>query len=182
MTMLPKRKFTVDEFLDWTEGRPGRFELLEGHIFQMSAQRAAHAEVKLAVHLELVQAVSEAAVPCRVMPDGMTVRISDDTGFEPDALIYCGDRVPPDSLEIPNPIIVVEVLSPSTEQIDSTKKLSGYFQVPSIEHYLIVDPGKPPVIHHRRQSDGTILTRLFNAGTIELDPPGIEVDVSHFGI
>ena len=53
---------------------------------------------------------------------------------------------------------MVEVASPSTRKIDASLKLTGYFSLPSVQHYLIVDPDGPPVIHHRRQGDGTILT------------------------
>ncbi len=75
-------------------------------------------------------------------------------------------------------VIVVEVLSPSTRRIDASAKLTGYFRLPSVHHYLIVDPGKPPVIHHQRQGDGTILTRLVGEGAIRLDPPGLSIDVA----
>ena len=76
---------------------------------------------------------------------------------------------------MPNPVIVVEVSSPSTRKIDTTLKLAGYFRLASVEHYLIVDPNGPPVIHHQRQADDPILTRLIGDGTVRLDPPGIEI-------
>ena len=108
----------------------------------------------------------------------MTVRISNDTAHEPDALVYCGSKLPSNAIEAPNPVIVVEVLSPSTRRIDASKKLAGYFSLPSLHHYLIVDPDKPPLIHHQRQVDGTILTRLISAGPARFDPPGLEIQVS----
>jgi Uma2 family endonuclease len=61
---------------------------------------------------------------------------------------------------VPNPVVVVEVASPSTRKIDASLKLKGYFSLPSVHHFLIVDPEGPPVIHHRRQADGTILMSL----------------------
>jgi hypothetical protein len=45
---------------------------------------------------------------------------------------------------------VVEVLSPSTRRIDASAKLAGYFRIRDVQHYLIVDPDKRPVIHHAR--------------------------------
>jgi len=54
---------------------------------------------------------------------------------------------------VSNPVILVEVASPSTRDFDDTVKLTGYFSLPSVHHYLIVDPEGPPVIHHRRQAD-----------------------------
>jgi hypothetical protein len=46
-----------------------------------------------------------------------------------------------------------------------------------VHHYLIVDPDGPPVVHHRRQGDGTILTRIVHDGVLTLAPPGLEVGV-----
>jgi len=115
-----------------------------------------------------------------MLPDGMTVRVADDTSYEPDALVYCGERIVGDSVEVPNPVIVVEVSSPSTRQIDATFKLAGYFSVASVQHYLIVDPDKPVVIHHKRGSGDAIATRILNGGPIKLDPPGFEVTVEAF--
>lgn len=74
---------------------------------------------------------------------------------DPDALVYCGPELPDDAIEVPNPVILVEVASPSTRKFDDTAKLSGYFSLASVQHYLIVDPEGPPVIHHHRQEDGT---------------------------
>jgi Uma2 family endonuclease len=104
----------------------------------------------------------------------MTVRISPRVAYEPDALVYCGERLPGDAVEVPNPIIVVEVLSPGTLDHDTSGKLAGYFQVSSVQHYLIVDPAQRLVIHHRR-TDDAIETRIAGGGTLRLEPPGIEL-------
>lgn len=180
MTILPQRKFTVDEYLAWVDDKPGRFELHGGRVYAQASERAGHAEVKFAVQKALEKAIHAAGLPCRLLPDGMTVRVNAKTAYEPDALVYCGERVSPDAVEIANPVIVVEILSPSTRRLDASVKLAGYFQVPGIEHYLIVDPEWPPVIHHKRQKDGTILTRLVSQGEMVLQPPGFEVDVAPF--
>lgn len=71
--------------------------------------------------------------------------------------------------------MVVEVLSPSNAMKDLRDKLVGYFQVPSILHYLIVDPDNRLVIHHARGGDDVIATRIVSDGSLRLDPPGIEI-------
>jgi Uma2 family endonuclease len=96
----------------------------------------------------------------------------------PDAQVYSGRELPDDAIEVPNPVILVEVASPSTRKIDASLKLTGYFSLPSVHHYLIVDPEGPPVIHHSRQANGTILTSIMHAGTLTLSPPGLELDVA----
>ncbi len=47
-----------------------------------------------------------------------------------------------------------------------------------MQHYLIVDPDGPPLVHHRRQGGGTILTTIAHDGMLTLAPPGIEVAVA----
>lgn len=76
-----------------------------------------------------------------------------------------------------NPVIVVEVSSPSTRRTDASEKLTGYFQVPSIHHYLMVDPDQRTVVHHRRAGDGTE-TAFVQDDTLVLDPPGLELPVA----
>ncbi|MEZ5890439.1 MAG: Uma2 family endonuclease [Xanthobacteraceae bacterium] len=86
-------------------------------------------------------------------------------------MVYCGAKVAPSAVEVPNPVIVVEVLSPSTRDIDLSVKLADYFRVPSVAHYLIVDPEKPRRHPSRPKRKRTILTRIVTAGDIVLDPP-----------
>ena len=82
-----------------------------------------------------------------------------------------------DALEIPNPVVVFEVLSPGNAATDLRDKLQGYFRVPSIQHYLIVDPDKHLVIHHARGEADLVTTRIVSDGILRLDPPGIELAV-----
>jgi Uma2 family endonuclease len=73
------------------------------------------------------------------------------------------------------PIIVVEVLSRSNARIDFQRKLAEYFSVTSVRHYLIVDPEKQAVIHHRRLEDGTVSAAVLTSGEIDLLPPGLAI-------
>jgi Uma2 family endonuclease len=170
---------TVDEFLVWAERQTaGRYELVDGAVHAMTPERAVHAEIKGAVYIALVTGIRSCGLPCHALPDGMTVRVDDGTAYEPDALVYCGPRLPPSALEVPNPVIVVEVLSPSSRQVDASLKLAGYFRVPSVAHYLVVDPDRRLIIHHERGRDDTIVNLIVTEGLITLDPPGLEVDLA----
>jgi Uma2 family endonuclease len=179
MTALPQHKMTADEYLAWAEGRPGRFELFAGVVYAMTPERAEHAKVKFGVQTTLFSGIKRAGLPCHMLPEGMTVRVDDDTAHEPDALVYCGEELPGSAIEVPNPVIVVEVLSPSTRRIDASAKLAGYFRVRSVQHYLIliVDPDRRLIIHHARGEADVIATRIVRDGRLRLDPPGIDVPV-----
>ena len=105
----------------------------------------------------------------------MTVTINASTVYEPDVLVRCGPRVPDHTVKLDDPVIVVDVPSPSARSRDSGAKLIDYFRLPSIHHYLIVRIEDRAIIHHARNPDGTILTRIVRDGTLHLDPPGLTV-------
>jgi Uma2 family endonuclease len=174
---------TVDEFLPWAEGKEGRWELHDGVPVlidapkAMSPERLAHTRTKGIAFLALAQGLRREGLPCEAFTDGVAVKIDARTTFEPDASVVCGAAPRGDALTIDNPIIVVDVLSPSTAAIDHGRKLSGYFSLASVQHYLILDPDRRVVIHHKRGQGDAIETRVLTGGAARLDPPGFEVAV-----
>jgi Uma2 family endonuclease len=176
MQMRLKQKMTVDEFLAWAEENPGRYELVDGEILAMAPQRLGHADGKYAIQTALRAGIKKAGLPCHMVPDGATVRVSETTAYEPDALVYCGPKKLSSAIEVQDPVIVVEVLSPGTRHIDLAAKLEGYFAVPSVRHYLISAPEKHVVIHHARDDGELLRTRIVRGGSIALDPPGIVIE------
>lgn len=177
MTSLPESKLTAEDFLAWAQDRPGKHELFDGAIVAQAAERAAHAERKLAIALALRDAVRKRGLPCHVLPDGMAVKIDERTVYEPDALVYCGEKLSPDALAVENPIIIVEIGSPSTSHRDNAEKLAGYFNLPSVVHYLIIHPDKHLVIHHQRVQGREISTNILREGELTLDPPGLAFEL-----
>lgn len=184
-------RMTADEFLLWALDQPGRYELVNGEVVGMARERAAHARTKHRAVVALEAAIRGRGLGCEAFPDGMAVRVADGAIYEPDAQVRCGDPLPSDAVEVPDPLIVVEVLSPSTGQVDTGKKLTGYFSLPSVRHYLVLDPQDRTVIHYRRVGEGgpedRIATRILHARTPEegmaghpgadlvLDPPGLTI-------
>ena len=83
----------------------------------------------------------------------MLVKVDPASTFQPDVVVFAGEMERA-SIVAPKPLIVVEVLSPSTERRDLTVKLAGYFKVPSIEHYVIADWETRELIHYRREGAG----------------------------
>ena len=166
---------TVDEFLAWAVRQAeGKYELIDGVVIMQQAQQWGHSKVKFEVALALREAIEKAGISYYVASDGPTVRIERHKAFVPDALVAPLPEPQFHSLEVANPVIVVEVLSPSTARTDATTKLRGYFKVPSVRHYLIVDPEKRTVTHHKRVGD-TIKTRTVRKGALKLAPPGLDL-------
>jgi Uma2 family endonuclease len=179
MNVPAAKRMTVPEYVAWAERQPGgRYELVHGFPVAMAPQRAEHAETKFLAALALRSAISRAGLACHILPDGMSVPIDGETVYEPDALVYCGPQVPNGTIFIENPVIIVEVISPSSEAVDTGDKLVGYFKLPSVAHYLIVHPVQRVVTHHARGAGDLIETRIKAGGDLRLDPPGLSFTVA----
>lgn len=175
----PDERMTVDQFLDWASSQDrGRFELLDGEVVAMSPERLGHARIKARVWRALDRAVVARGHDCEALPYGITVPIDEATSFEPDALVRCGDPLDAEATAVPDPLIVVEVISPGSRSIDTNMKLQAYFSLASVAHYLVLDPRRRALIHYRRDADGAPAVRICHDGKLVLDPPGIELDVA----
>ncbi len=178
MNVAAKPRMTVTEFLTWAEAQPeGRYELVDGEVVKISPERVGHVAVKYAVWLALKQAIARAGLDCEVWGDGVTLRIDEHTAREPDALVRCGPPLDRQALVADSPVVVIEVISPTSGRSDTQIKLVDYFSLASVQHCLILDPDKRTIIHHARRGDQEITTRIVTAGDITLDPPGLRVPV-----
>ena len=178
MNLVLPTRMTVDEFLAWS-GRQdsGRYELERGRVIMQQSQNVAHLRTKQRVLQALEAAIARAGLSLYALPDGATVRIAPDSAYEPDALVAPLPLPPDTALEIPNPRIVVEVVSPGSMRRDLVTKAAGYARVASIQHYLVVDPADRVVLHYVRKGDLLAPPAAPSEGVLRLDPPGLEIPV-----
>jgi Uma2 family endonuclease len=187
MTALPKHKLTADEFLAWAEAQPkeaGVFELHDGDVVMrhgpitsQQAEKSQHWETKGAIFAALREAIERAGLPCFAAVDGPMVRVASGKTYRPDALVYCGERAPRGVLEVSNPIIIAEVLSPGSESVDYGDKLEAYFTIASLHHYLVIDPARPAMVHYERAAEGTVAIHIVKSTMLRLDPPGLDAEL-----
>ena len=171
------QRLTREEFHRWAEGQTGRYERVAGEPVAMSPERIQHVRIKSRIWAALDRAIRDAGLDCEALADGVTIEVGEETDYEPDAVVNCGPPLSPDATAASNPVVVVEVLSPSTQSVDSGEKLADYFRVGSIQHYLVVRVRRREIIHHWRSGD-EVVSRAVNLGMIRLDPPGIALDVA----
>ena len=107
----------------------------------------------------------------------MSVTVDDRTVYEPDALVRCGAAPPGNAVEVSDPSSWSRWSPRRAGEWTGASKLAGYFSLPSVRHYLIVDVDKHVVIHHRRDGRGEIGGRIVHDGLLELDPPGLAIEV-----
>lgn len=169
-------RMTIAEFLRWHEDRDEteHYELEDGVPVLMAPERLEHAAAKFRAGRALQDAADAAGHTCQAYVNGPMIPVSDHRAYQPDAVMRCGPPLPPESMLIPDPLVVVEVVSPNTGRQDRVLKLEGYFAVPSLRHYLVVLLERRRVIHHRRVAPDTVIeTRILSEdAAITLDPPG----------
>ena len=172
---LPMR-MSAPDFIAWAMRQPEgrRYELVGGRVVAMAPERNRHAIVKANAYACLRAAVRSADLPCTVIGDGTTVTIDDDTVYEPDATVQCGADLDLDAATVDAPTILVDVISPSSPAVDTGRKLTDYFRLPSVLHYLVIDAERRRVIHHARAGDG-IATHILADDRLNLSPPGLTI-------
>ena len=158
------RRCTVEEYLRLEAESSEKHEYWDGFIVPLSqliAMAGGSYEHSL-IGANFIRALGNqlAGGPCRVM--GPDLRIKAPRGsayFYADGSVVCGQpQFDPDAgprTTILNPRIIIEVLSTSTEAYDRGKKLLRYFQIPSLEEYVLVSQAEPRIDSFFRHADGS---------------------------
>lgn len=172
---LPDR-MTVQEFLAWDDGTDTRYELVGGRPVAMAAPSPVHSRITGNIAGVLFGRVRP---PCRVHTEhGVALADHDDEHYQVDVAVVCGDvrrGEPP-----PNPILVAEVLSPSTENHDRYHKAPRYrVFVPGLQIILLVRTDRRWVERWARDGDRWIVTdHIGERGEVALDALGTGIDLA----
>lgn len=132
------RQMTIEEFLDFAEASEYRYEYINGEPVKMTGGKLNHFRIIKAILVQLENRLL--GTQCETLPNGMLVRVGRSTLICPDVSVVCGEaETEADTRILLNPILVVEVTSPSSIHHDRVVKREFYQSVPSIQAYLIVD-------------------------------------------
>ncbi len=177
----PARKLThtFAEYLAVEAKSETKHELVNGEIYAMAGGTPEHGRLSVNVQGELRNALR--GRPCVVLNSDVRVQVK-ATGLAtyPDASVVCGrlEVDPEDKNTVTNPVVLVEVLSESTETYDRDEKRAHYRQIPSLRDYLLVSQHERRVEHYHRNDDGTWTLRDVRAGgEVCLDAIGCRVAV-----
>jgi Uma2 family endonuclease len=181
-TARTEQRMTVGEFLDWGEaqGDDARYELVAGvPVRLMAPTNIRHAQIQYNAGQALRRSVAEAGLPCRVFDAGPGVAVGHD-GDEcriPDVVVTCASTIDETARLVPEPVVVVEVASPSTRLADVNDKVEFYGDIASIQHYLVIEQDRRRVVYYGRGQSRGLEPRILRQGEIALDPPGIRLDL-----
>ncbi len=173
------RRMTVEEFLGWDDGTDRRYELIDGVPVAMAPPRTAHRIIvaNLALHLGIAL---QDRPPCNVQVQaGVASRLNARSWWEADLAVSCAP-VDPGRIEILDPILIAEILSPSTEAHDRRRKLPEYRALPTVQEILLVAQDAHYCEVHRRLDAGRWLTDLVQGpdAVLRLDSVGLTLPLS----
>jgi Uma2 family endonuclease len=146
-----KSRMTYAEYLALERTSEVKHEYLRGEVWAMAGGTPTQA--KLAVNASSALTVALRGRPCGVYSSDLRVRIEEtDRSTYPDATVVCGKRetARDDKDAVTNPIVIVEVLSESTEASDRGEKLAHYQRLPSLMEYVLINHAKRLVEVFRR--------------------------------
>ncbi|WP_416759268.1 Uma2 family endonuclease [Roseateles sp. So40a] len=143
---------TLDEFCAWEAKQSRRHEFFHGRIRAMTGALLDHGTVGMNLAAALHQHLR--GTPCRVFAADAAVNQTAGTHFYPDVVVTC-EPIDIGQQWLLAPILVIEVLSISTQRFDRTEKAQAYFRLPSLREYVLVDHRRRRIDLHRREPDGS---------------------------
>lgn len=158
MPRAAHRVFTFGEYVLLEQDSRTKHEFLDGHVWAMAGGTPEHAAVAMNVAASLHNALR--GKPSRAYSSDLRVRVQ-ATGLAtyPDASIVCGpvklDPEDPKGQTVVNPRLIVEILSPSTEDYDRGEKLGHYKQIASLAEIVLVAHDRRELEIVRREDDGS---------------------------
>ena len=169
-------RMTFDEYLAFEESATIRHELIGGIVFAMSGGTDAHNLITGNLFLAIAAPLKGR---CQTFQAQMKLRVahlSDSDSYYPDIMVSCSatDR---ETLFRREPVLLIEVLSPSTARLDRGEKCLNYLQIPSLLEYVLVSQDVP-LVEVMRRSNAWATEDLYRADTLELASVGLKLPLS----
>lgn len=154
-----KSKIGVSDYLEGEKTSEIKHEYIYGEVFAMAGTSDKHNRIagnlfsKIDAHL--------ANSDCETFIESVKLKADAQTFYYPDVMVAC-DENPESAYYREEPVLLIEILSKTTERTDRQEKLTVYKNIPTLREYVIVWQEKMRVEIHRRQTDETWLTYFYN--------------------
>lgn len=173
----PASDMSFSEYLALEECSVERHEYLAGRVYAMASASPRHNRIVGNAFASLDRAL--AGKPCVALAGAQRVYVqATDLATYPDVSVVCGQpNYDADRRTLLNPSLLVEVLSPSTEDYDRGAKLRHYMRLSSFREYLVVASDEPRIEHHRRLETGQWLMTVYEDAEDEISLPTLGTSV-----
>jgi Uma2 family endonuclease len=172
MAKTLEKPMTVEAYLELEEQSEIRHEFVDGQMLAMAGETGEHEDIVFNI-VTALRPIAQAK-GCRLRSPSVKLRVSGQRYRYPDVYIVRSPRGNDPRLE-ENPCCIIEVISPSTVEMDRITKLDEYMSIPSLQHYVLIEQDRRFVIVYRRTPEGWLYT-TFQNGTI--DVPCLETTLS----
>jgi Uma2 family endonuclease len=169
-TSLPLHRYSYEEYLTYERDSELKHEYIGGEIIGMAGGSRRHSALALrvATAIEIARGAE-----CVAYQSDMRIRIlATGVATYPDVSMVCGqgeaDPADPSGETITNPTLLVEVLSPSSEEYDRGFKWEQYKRIPSLQEYVLVSQASPRIEIYRRIPSGNWEYIDVQQGTVQL--------------
>lgn len=169
---------TAQEYLAFERGSAEKHEYMDGELFAMTGASRNHNLIAVSAYAMLYAQLRQR--PCEIYPSDMRVKTrSAVLCTYPDITIVCGTPEFEDHTldTLLNPMVIIEVLSPSTEMYDRGKKFQHYRTIPSLQEYVLIAQDSARFEHYRRQGEQWLLTDIAGREAI-VGLPAVECSLS----
>jgi Uma2 family endonuclease len=160
-----------------------RYEYVDGMIYAMAGGTISHGLIMSNTLFAIKDAIRGKENDCKTFGSDVKIAVEAANSFlYPDVFVVC-DNIEDKTLKdqaISNPTMIVEVLSPSTQNYDQTKKFRLYRMIPSFREYVMIDQEQAIVEVFFRRDSGTWAIRTYQGleGDIVLQSLGLQIPVS----
>src|SRR5262245_9225082 len=161
MSAIPKRKMTMEEYIEFDKNSEGRWEYFDGEVIDMAGESVSHN--RICRNLIGVFDRKLEGGPCEAFTEGMRIKVPKALPYRyPDVVVVCGEMIiekiqGQEMLVIP--LLIIEVLSSSTEGYDHGSKFAAYQSIESFREYLLIAQDRSHITQYARQPDGQWLRK-----------------------
>ncbi len=175
--MLPKSepRLTLAEYLELEKDTQQKYDYYNGYVYAMAGGTYEHNTITGNVFSEINQRLKGKS--CQIMNSDTKLYLEKNNNYVyPDAMIICGEKEKAEQHNdaFKNPVVIIEVLSKSTEGYDRGDKFGLYRQLPALRHYVLVKQDEAKIDIYSRQNP----TSLWNIQTIEGLESALELVIS----
>ncbi len=165
------------DYLAMEELSETKHEFFQGEIFAMSGGTFNHSAISGNIYVHLKTALEGRS--CHPMNSDMRIHTPSGLDTYPDVSVYCGEpELSDNQCSFLNPIIIIEVLSPSTRSYDRGDKFALYRSISSLRDYILVDSEQYLVEHFRRTENNEWILHEYHDENDTVHLPAIEVDLA----
>lgn len=175
MQVQKETRLSLADYLSLEEETNEKYEYYNGYVYAMAGGSYEHNTITMNISSEINLKLKGKS--CQIMNSDTKLYLENKNSYVyPDAMIICGEKEPAENLKgaFKNPVVIIEVLSESTEAYDRGDKFDLYRELPSLRHYILVKQDEAKIHIYSRQSS----TSLWNIRTVEGLENSLDIELS----